>query len=398
VTVRLNLDHALTLASEVGIWGGLDQRQLRAQIPRMNTVYPVFAELVARAPAAVPGLEVAQAAARWAQARLAAGEEVLVLGEPSAVAAARALEATAPTPGRVRYVDGLDAEAPRGRPVHLLVLDGPPWVRWMARSWAGGFSGITVVGGEPGSPWGPEVQRLEGPADGAFGVLGPAALAAAAVSGASIDAIVAEAARVHARCGARALFENPALLWAAVLRAGRDYGIERLFFLLPSSRLEPWGAWVTRAWASLTSSADSRGDVRVPAGVPTQVATLGDEAILQHLLSGPRDLLGAAIMLDDVGARDPEGVTRRALARALMGVAVSQISRDGRPVVQLRLGSLDPPTVAGLSVLALYAALAFALACDVDPLDMPAARRWRELAADALQSIPVDPGPEATRG
>lgn len=398
MTVRLNLDHALTLASEVGVWGGLDQRQLRAQIPRMNAVHAALMGLLERAPAQVPAMEMAEAATRWAEARAAAGEEVVVLGEPSAVAAARALAATAPAPARVSYVDGLDAQAPRGAKVHLLVLDGPPWVRWMARAWASEGAGLSVAGEEPDAPWGSEVERLRGPADGAFGVLGPGALAAAAVSGASPLAIVAEAARVWARCGSKALFENPAFLWAAVLRAGREHGIERLFFLLPTSRLEPWGAWATRAWASLTSSADSRGDVRVPAGVPTQVATLGDEAILQHLLSGPRDLLGAAVMLEDVGAREPQDVARWALARSLMAEAVAQITRDGRPVVQVRLGSLDPPTVAGLSVVTLHAALAFALAADVDPLDMPAARRWRDLAAEAIQTVPIDHGSEARRG
>lgn len=343
-----------------------------------------------------PGEELLAQVDRWVEARRAEGGPIVVLGEPGAVAAARVLSSLSPEPGRLRWLDGVDAlgaETLAG--AHLVVLDGPPWVRWLAQELAGAASGITWVGAEA-APSGAEL--LPGPADARFGVLGPFALAAAALCGAALAPIVDEISRARTRCAAPALFENPALLFAAVLVAARDHGVERLAFLLPTGRLEPWAAWATRAWPGITTRSESRAGVRVPSGVPCLAVRLGDEALIQHLIGGPHDLLGCAVLLDDDGSRDLEGRRRWALGRALQNAQFMQLCRDGRPVVQLRLPTLDPGLVAGLSVVCLQAATAVALASDLDPLSAPAAQLWRTLAAEEIRSHSPSPALETSRG
>lgn len=396
--LRLNLDYALTLANAVGVWGGVDQRQLRAQIPKMNAVH---AALLAAGDQGWPHTRALsgdplERAGAWAEARRSAGDRVVVLGEPGAVAAARVLASG--LAAQPRWVDAPDAleDALADGPAHLLVLDGPPWVRWLAASSAGRCSGLTVAGDEPTPLDGAEL--LPGPADARFGVLGPAALALALLGGADGQGVLDEARSVARRCAHPALFENPAYLWAALMVAGRESGLERLAFLLPTARLEPWAAWAARAWVSLTSRADTRSGVRVHGGVGAITARLGDEALIQHILAGPRDLLGCAVVVDDGGGASALAGERWALSRALLTAQVQQMSRVGRPVIQIRLPSLKPGMIAGLSVLVLHAALAVAIASDLDPLAAPAAAAWRALASGELPSLPPPEGMESIRG
>ncbi len=402
LAVRLNLDYALTLTSKVGVWGGLDQRHLRAQIPKMNAVYASINALGdQRLPYGRPlGDALSAALDAWVEARRAEALRVVVLGEPGAVSAARMLSSLAPDPGAITWVDGMDGleAALGGAPAHLVVLDGPPWVRWLAESLGGRAKGATVVGGELPIAGLEGAETLPGPADAALGVLGPFALAAAALCGAAIAPIVEEAIRARQRCASMALFENPALLFAAVLVAAREHGVERLVFLLPSGRLEPWAAWATRAWSSITTRGAARANVRVPAGVPSIAVRLGDEAMIQHLLGGPHDLLGCALVLDDDGAQDLEGRRRWGLARSLLTAQFMQLCRDGRPVVQLRVPTLDPAMIAGLSVVCLHAATATALASDIDPLLSPAVQLWRTLATEEITSLPPYSSSESSRG
>lgn len=394
LAVRLNLDYALTLTSKVGVWGGLDQRHLRAQIPRMNAVHAAILALGDRGLPHLAGLDASrlEQAVAWVARRRAEGAPVVVLGEPGAVAAVRALSSVAPDPGALRWVDGIDGaeEALAAGDAHLLVLDGPPWVRWLAARLAGSAIGLTLAGEGAPIPGLEGAERLNGPCDARFGVFGAASLAVAELAGARGDAILEEATRAARRVAHPALFENPAYLWAAVLVAGREHGLERLCFLLPTGRLEGWAAWGTRMWAAVTTRAESRGGVRRPTGIPTLVARLGDEAMIQHLLGGPHDVLGVAVTVDDLGARDARGHHRWGLARALLSAQIMQLCRDGRPVVQLRLPSLDPAMLAGLSMVTLHAAIATALASDLDPLSSPAAQQWRTLAEDEILNYPPD--------
>lgn len=399
--LRLNLDYALALASRIGVLAGVEERQLRAQLPKINAAH---ASLVGAGDdgwphlrcLAEPPLDLVKA---WAEARRQAGERIVVVGEPGALAAARALMSTAPPAGEapippISWVDGLDAVDPLDadplggdRPVHVLALDGPGWVETVVRDLMPGASGLTVAGERDDHGLG-DAERLKGPVDARFGVFGPAALALAALAGVDVDAAMADGLDTARRCSAPGLYNNPAYLWAALLHASRERGIERLQFLVPSARLVPWADWAARAWLSLTSRAETRGGVRVHVGWGATVSRVGDEAMLQHVVDGPRDVMIVALNVERGGALSDAAQRRWSLGRELMSAAVQQLSREGRPVVQIRAPSVGAPSVAALSALTLHTALTVAMLQDIDPLATPAVAFWRALVNTELQSHP----------
>ena len=393
--LRLNLDYALVLASRIGVLAGVEERQLRAQLPKINAAH---ASLVAAGDEGWPHLRSLtepplESVHAWVEARRTAGERVVVVGEPGALAAARALMSSGEASHPVLWVDGFDAVDPLagaekgGAPLHVLALDGPGWVATVVRDLMPFAAGLTVAGERESHGFGP-CERLVGPADARFGVFGPAALALAALAGVNIEGALADGLETARRCSAPGLYNNPAYLWAALLHAGRERGIERIQLLVPSARLLPWADWAARAWMSLTSRAETRGGVRVHVGLGATVARLGDEAMLQHVVDGPRDVMIVALNVEQGGALDPAAQRRWSLGRELMAAAVQQLSREGRPVLQIRAPSLGAPTTAALAAMTLHTALTLAFIQDIDPLATPAVALWRALVDTELQSFP----------
>lgn len=387
--LRLNLDYTLVLASRIGTVAGVEERQLRGQLAKINAAH---AALVAVGDTGWPHLRclldprLAELTA-WVEERERAGERLIVVGEPGALAAARVLMSAGPRPVTVSWVDGLDAVLPGadGGPAHVLALDGPEWVGTVVRDLAPITSGLTVAGERDEHGLG-DAARLRGPVDARFGVFGPAALALALMAGVDVEAALAEGLATARRCGVAGLYENPAYLWAALLHAGRERGLERVQLLLPSGRMSAWGDWAVRAWSSVTSRAETRGGVRVHVGWGATAVRLGDEAALQHVMGGPRDVMVVALNVEQGGAVDAAGQRRWSLGRELMTAAVQQLSREARPVLQVRSPSLGAPALAALSALTLQTALTLAHLQDIDPLATPAVALWRALVSSELQS------------
>lgn len=395
---RLNLDSSLSMAASIGPGLGLEMRDLRALLPKFAAVHATFVEAGDRGwphlAALLPGA--CDAATAWGAARAAAAQRVLVLGEPGAVDASLALSSAAGAGAeRVSVVTAPDAAvlaaALEGPAPHLLVLDGPTWVRTLSLAIQARCDGITVVprDGEAGAGWCPEAGLLTGPggADPRFGVLGPAAFGLLALAGVDVDAVVAEAITVARAAGNPALFENPAYRLAATLLASRERDVHRLALLLPTPRLLGWAAWCGRAWAGLTARVGRESDgVHRHGGVRASALCLGDEVGVQVLVEGAPDALTLALWAESPGLDQAIGshLSTWEIARRLSAQHVRQLSVAGRPVVQLRLAGLDASSLAGLSVLMLQAGLAMALALDLDPMAMPAALRWRAMTDEAL--------------
>ena len=114
-----------------------------------------------------------------------------------------------------------------------------------------------------------------------------------------------------------------------------------------------------------------------------QAQALGDELMLQRLLSGARDTLTCALWTDDPGTdhRIGEASSHWELTRGLLSATLGLLVRGSRPVVQVRLPALGPAALAEFSLLFLHAAMTVAIALDTDPLAVAAVARWR--AAEA---------------
>lgn len=393
---RITLDTSLALARAVGAWGGLEHKDLRAQISRINAAH---AAIVGAGDAAWPhisalaeGPALAQAL-RWGAARRAGGEPLVVVGEPSAVGAAMAVLGDA----SVRGLDSLDGFAVEaafagGRPPHLLVLPGPDWVIELADAVADRSSGCTVAGDAhllSGAESLPPLSNV------AFGALGPVAWALAARAGQDVAGLLAEGLRMAQRCSSPALFENPAYLLAATVLACRERGADRLALLLPVARMLPWAAWAERAWGALTARREQRAGVGLLVGTPTFSAMLADEARIAALAGGPNDVVSLALWAEDPGAhwtlRDGQPAWER--TRSLHQSQVRLLAHGGRPVVQLRLPALTPGWLVALSFLTLHSALVVAMGGEGDPRVLPGVDLWRtSLRRDHLSGADPDAG------
>lgn len=317
----------------------------------------------------------------WVEARRAAGERLVVLGEPGAVSACRALLPGGAPMTPVFSPGGLVAALAGDVPVHLMTLQGPRWVRDLAVEARPSVRSATWVGRDDAPA---EFEHLVGASDARFGVLGPGSLAVAALAGVGPELLLAEAERMARRCAGPALFENPAYVWAALLGSLADRGVERLTFLLPDPALQPWSDWAARCWAGTTARVVGRSGVQTHRGLSVHSALVGDENLLQLQLAGPRDALVVSVTVDDPGpsVAQPLGLRAWELGRALQARQVRQLTLDGRPVIQLRLPSLQPAWLASLSFLSLHTAVVVALFQDADPLVQPVVDHWRALTGE----------------
>ncbi len=332
----------------------------------------------------------AAAAARAVAARWPDG--LLVIGEPGAIAAARLLAEGTPAEAsgrRVWFADGPDAptlSALADRRPHLVLLDGPDWVRQLGVSLHAVTSGATVFSGDGTERDGwtlPAAPRIDGigASDARFGVLGAASLALTAAVGGDVDAVMEAAERMADRCAAAALFDNPALNLAAVSWAlALDHRLFEPVFSVDGPRLEAWAAVVARAWGAITSGTPgsaANGDLRRAGGFFPRVTRAGDEAQMARLLDGPSDAWVISVTAEPPPTAEP---TPGAELRARLDQAQHRLLiQGGVPALRLRLGRDDAPTLAGATLLFLHAATALAVLRDVDPLAIPAADRLREL-------------------
>jgi hypothetical protein len=329
---------------------------------------------------------------------------IVVLGEPAAVAAVRVLEgmpAQAPaSKGRRRAAGAgtrpgfaaLDAPDPvalaaafdGARAPLLVVLDGPPWVRALAEVASVRAASAFVVG-EPGADeWtlpGAARAAAPGATDPRFGAMGGAALAVAAARGVPVEAALDGLRRMAQRCAQPGMFDNPAYLLASLVdAAAEERGLTQIALLLPSPRMADWGGWARGAWTAVVSKTRVRDSVRDYHGTTPMIVQAGDEAMVQRLIDGPRNVLTLALWADEVGAPVAEGAAATwELARGLMGAHVKQLVTSGRPVVRIGFGAVDASHLLELAMMWVHAAVASAARAELDPLAMPAADRWREI-------------------
>lgn len=243
---------------------------------------------------------------------------------------------------------------------------------------------------------------------GRFSVLSPVGLLPAAVCGVDVDALLAGAAAMEARCRSATLVENPAGLLATLLHAADTEAGRPIHVLMPyADRLRSTAAWFQQLWGESLGK-DGRG--------PTPLAALGatdQHSLLQLFMDGPHDkvvmFVDAPAGPDDVAipSRHPEmpalaylgghtlgellDVERRATAEALR--------REGRPSMTLSLPAVDAASLGQLLMLFEVATVYAGALYGVDPLDQPGVELGKRLTYglmgreghDAPELDPGDP-------
>ena len=304
-------------------------------------------------------------------------QRLVVAGQPGGVETVR-MVVDALTPGSpITWVESEDAADLPGLEddgVTWLVLEGPRWADALAEKRVEEGRGVAVAGegvheAPPGGWW------ISDPVagDGRFGALGMASLVCAAWAGVDVRSLVAGAREMEEACARPALFENPAYSLALATEAvERHLGLVVATHLVPTPRLRGFAAWVARLGGAVLSGHQSRDGIRVHRGAGELGGVLGDEEMLEVLLSGTRDKF--PILWDVDGIETP-------------GRAFTRIwAREGLPTLRVRLPDLEAAALGGAILLASHAAVTGALFRDLDPLALESVRAWYEaLERDARE-------------
>lgn len=230
---------------------------------------------------------------------------------------------------------------------------------------------------------------------GRFSVLTAVGLLPLACAGHDIDALLAGAGRMAARCLAPEMAANPAYLFAALAvdfwRRGRN-----ILVMMPYvSDLFGLAQWFAQLWAeSLGKALNLKGET-VNLG-QTPVAAVGatdQHSQLQLYMEGPHDKLICFVTLDNYGcdleipALYPEmdamsylgGRSMAELIRAEARSTAAALADQGRPSLSLRLPRLDEDALGQVIFLLEAATVAAGSLLGIDPLDQPGVELSKKL-------------------
>jgi glucose-6-phosphate isomerase len=231
---------------------------------------------------------------------------------------------------------------------------------------------------------------------GRFSVLSAAGLFPAAVGGVRVEDLLAGAAWMDQRTRSETLWENPALLLAALLYLAETRCRKSTIVLMPySDRLRHFAAWFAQLWAeSLGKVADVDGQPRACGTTPQAAVGATDQhSQLQLWLDGPADKVVVFVRVEDHGREieipsaygDLEGVGYLrgkglgALLNTEQRATELALQQRGRMALTLSVPELNAFTL-GQLVFLFEAATVYAAGLHrVDNWDQPATEEGRRL-------------------
>jgi glucose-6-phosphate isomerase len=244
---------------------------------------------------------------------------------------------------------------------------------------------------------------------GRFSVLSAVGLLPAAIVGIDVEALLAGAAEMEARCRSEELLRNPAGVIAVVLHALHTDAGMPIHVLMPyADRLRSLALWFQQLWAESLGKARSRGGELVHTG-PTPLPALGatdQHSQVQLFMEGPRDKVVVFVAVGRDGA-DPVAIPQRhpdepalaylgghslgALLDAERRATAEALRRNGRPSLTLELPRLDAHALGELLMLFQIATVLAGALYGVDPLDQPGVELGKELTYGLLGRDGFDP-------
>lgn len=249
---------------------------------------------------------------------------------------------------------------------------------------------------------------------GRFSVLSPVGLLPAAVCGVDVDALLAGAADMEARCRTARLAENPAGVLAVVLHAADTEGGRPIHVLMPyQDRLRAVALWFQQLWAESLGKARTLDGAPAAIG-PTPLASVGatdQHSLVQLFMEGPHDKFVVFVAVEDAGL-DVE-IPRRHPGIASMGylgghtlgelldaerrATAEALRRRGRPSATLVLPELGAHETGQLLMLFQIATVYAGALYGVDPLDQPGVELGKVLTYGLMgreghEAPTLDPG------
>ena len=220
---------------------------------------------------------------------------------------------------------------------------------------------------------------------GRFSVLSAVGLLPAALIGIDIQALMAGAADMAERCGARELRRNPAAMYAVLQwLADTQHGLGTHVIMPYSDNLRDVGDWFVQLWAESLGKTKPDGTTVGPTPIPALGAT-DQHSQVQLFMEGPLDktvtfiAVGTRAVDVPIAKLHPDipelaylgGHTLGELLDVERQATAGALARRGRPNMTMTCEKLDAWHVGSmLMMLAIATVIAGAL-YDVNPLDQP---------------------------
>ncbi len=245
---------------------------------------------------------------------------------------------------------------------------------------------------------------------GRFSVLSAVGLLPAAMVGIDVEALLAGAREMVARCETDDLRRNPAGMFAALQYLADTEAGAPIHVMMPySDRLRDVADWFRQLWAESLGKRHTRGGDEVFAG-PTPVKALGatdQHSQVQLYVEGPFDKtitflvereVEREVQIPSAHAEHPElaylgGHGLGELLRAEMLATEAALAERGRMSMTLEVERVDARSLGALLMMLQIATVYAGHLYGVDPLDQPGV----ELGKQLTYAIMGRPGFEAAR-
>ena len=283
------------------------------------------------------------------------------------------------SPETIQRLFSIDGE------ILLFVLDGPPWVRALAEEFISSVSRMIICNGDGSlhDGWqieGAELISCNGACDVRFAAFSALGIALLLEDGSDPEELRATYERAQQRALQEGLYENPSYLLASIFAAlEKERNPLRPVLMLSNSTWNPWAQWAASVWMGITAQVLEKDGVRRRFGSEATVASICDEGVIQQLLSSPREQLTILCSSQVPNLEEPSPLTARAwnVQNNLLDAFADLMSRESRPVCELRLDNTKPMALFETSFFWVHAALALAGYWVEDPLLLDGADRYR---------------------
>ncbi len=228
---------------------------------------------------------------------------------------------------------------------------------------------------------------------GRFSVLSPVGVLPAALTGVDVDALMAGAVAMDARCRTPTLSDNPAGLFATLLHSADTETGRPIHVLMPyADRLRSLGLWFQQLWAESLGKDVQTG--------PTPLAALGasdQHAQVQLFMEGPHDKV--VVFVSSPCSKDliiPShrkhvpgmgylaGHTLGELLDAERRATAEALRRRGRPNMTVEMGPIDAYGLGQILMMLEIATVYAGALYGVDPLVQPGVELGKELTYGLL--------------
>ena len=396
--MSFTLDITYALSEKIGPQGGVSRDSLMALVGEFLDLHNQFdnAKHSGILPHMVPLKEKKEDIDNFRSLLTSFDGTIIFLGDRGNLAA---LKAHLTEPQKYTWLEDISPETlntvfAEDTEILLFVLDGPPWVRVLAETLISSVSRMIICVGDGSSHDGWQIEGAEivhSPAvsDVRFAPFSSLGLALLLEDGVSYEELEECYQKALTRGNLEGMIDNPSFLLASIFAAlEKERNPLRPVLMFANSTWFSWAQWASTVWMGITSQVSEKDGVRRRFGSEATFASVCDEAVMQQLLSSPREQITLLFSSQKPNLKSPSPLTSRAwnVQNNLLDAFADLMARESRPVCEISLQDACSLSLFEMSFFWVHSAIALAGFWVEDPLLLEGADRYRRKLSNMLKA------------